>query len=401
MKMKKTSTLFMYILPLVVMLFNVLIILFPKEIIGASKNGISLWFNNVLPSLLPFVIGTNLLIGLGFVSFIGTLVEPLMTKLFRVPGQGAFAWVLGMTSGYPIGAKITADLRTNKELTQAEAQRLISFTNNSGPLFVVGAVGTGMFGSATGGYFMLLIHYLAAFTVGLLFRNYKRHEPTKPHGHHRNILRKSFHSLRASRMKDDRTFGALLGDSVKNAMETMVVIGGFIILFCVVVEALEITNILGCLANLFKLLGERLGINENIYEGLVVGIMEITNGCKILGDSGGHAVVSIVAAAAVISWGGLSIHAQSIRFLAKTDIKIGLYLFSKLLHFFITILYGICLYRFFDFDKAAQAEVPAFSTNVFYRLMLSSREFLLVVGLIALFGLFVHVASKIKKPSLK
>ena len=58
---------------------------------------------------------------------------------------GAFALAMGITSGYPVGAKVAKDLYNNKLCTKIEAERLLSFTNSSGPLFIIGTVGISMF----------------------------------------------------------------------------------------------------------------------------------------------------------------------------------------------------------------------------------------------------------------
>ncbi len=92
-----------------------------------------------------FFITAELLIGFGFVKFIGVLCEPIMRPLFNVPGVGSFAWAMGMASGYPTGAKIATRLREEKQLTRIQAERLVSFTNASSPLFIFGAVSVGFF----------------------------------------------------------------------------------------------------------------------------------------------------------------------------------------------------------------------------------------------------------------
>ena len=130
-----------YIIPIMVAIFNIIIIIMPNLVISSAKNGLLLWFNNILPAILPFLIGTNLLIRLGFIDFLGNLLEPFMQKIFNVSGNGAFPLILGMFSGYPIGAKITCELKEKGKISKIEAQRLISFTNNSGPLFIIGTVG--------------------------------------------------------------------------------------------------------------------------------------------------------------------------------------------------------------------------------------------------------------------
>lgn len=70
-----------------------------------------------------------------------------MRPIFNVPGIGAYAFIMGIISGYPVGAKIVTEFKNNNECSTAEAERLLSFTNNSGPLFIIGTVGVAMFGN--------------------------------------------------------------------------------------------------------------------------------------------------------------------------------------------------------------------------------------------------------------
>lgn len=49
----------------------------------------------------------------------------------------------------------------------------MAFTNNSGPLFIIGTVGISLFSSIEIGILLLLTHILACITVGILFRFWK------------------------------------------------------------------------------------------------------------------------------------------------------------------------------------------------------------------------------------
>jgi nucleoside recognition membrane protein YjiH len=88
-------------------------IAYPKESFEASIRGLTMWWEIVFPSLLPFFIVSEMLIGFGVVKFIGVLLEPLMRPLFRVPGVGGFVWAMGMASGFPAGAKLTTRVNPN------------------------------------------------------------------------------------------------------------------------------------------------------------------------------------------------------------------------------------------------------------------------------------------------
>ena len=160
-------------LPGIICLFLLFLLLYSKNNLEAAKSGLLLWANSILPSLLPFFIATELLGYTNIVSFLGRLLNKLMRPFFNVPGEGAFALIMGIISGYPVGAKIVANLKAQKLCTDIEAERLIAFTNNSGPLFIIGTVGVGLFSNASLGLLIFLCHILACLTVGFIFRWWK------------------------------------------------------------------------------------------------------------------------------------------------------------------------------------------------------------------------------------
>ena len=312
--MKKfQSANFGIIISIIVVLFNVFLVLNPSEMILAGREGLLLWFNQVLPTLLPFVVGVNLLTGLGFVHFMGALLAPVMVPVFNVPGAGAFALLTGLSSGYPMGASAVAHLRSTRQVSRQEAQKLIAFTNNAGPLFVVGFVGAGLFGSARLGYILLVSHIAAAFCVGLIVRFLFPADvpPLAESG-----LGTAFRKFQNFRQEHYKGFGHVLGSSVKGAMETMVLIGGFIIVFCVVIKAAEILG-------LFNLLGQA--------SGFAAGLLEVANGAKMLAKGGPPNAAALSATAAIISFGGFSVHGQTAHFIRDTDIKFAPYLAAKCL----------------------------------------------------------------------
>ena len=140
MSVSKRQRIKAYLTAALVLVLALSLIVFPKETFQASLEGLNLWFGVVLPALLPFFVMAELLIHLGVIQFLGVFLEPVMYPLFRIPGVGAFAVALGLASGYPLGAKLTADLRRERLITQIEAERLVSFANTAGPLFIAGAV---------------------------------------------------------------------------------------------------------------------------------------------------------------------------------------------------------------------------------------------------------------------
>src|SRR5690606_20476877 len=144
--------------------------MYPEAAFEASLDGLKLWFEIVLPALLPFFTMAEILMGLGVIHAVGVLLEPLMRPVFRVPGVGGFAVAMGLASGYPLGAKITGTLRRQNLCNREEAERLLSFANTADPLFMIGAVAVGMFGLPQVGVTIVAAHYLSVVVVGFLMR---------------------------------------------------------------------------------------------------------------------------------------------------------------------------------------------------------------------------------------
>lgn len=151
------------ILSILFVFFTICLIIFSKENLVACKSGLLLWANSVIPALLPFFIATELLGHTNVVSFIGKLLNKFMKPIFNVPGIGAYAFIMGIISGYPVGAKIVTKFRQDGQCSKVEAERLLAFTNNSGPLFIIGTVGITMFG------YTLIRSFIVYYTFSCLY----------------------------------------------------------------------------------------------------------------------------------------------------------------------------------------------------------------------------------------
>jgi len=362
MKFKKFGTI---ILPLVIAALNIMIIIFPRESLAAARDGLQLWAQSVLPGILPFVIGANLLMALGGASFFGELLSPIMRTVFKVPGIGGFALAIGLMSGYPVGTKVVCEMRAAGQLSKSEAQRLAAFTSNAGPLFILGAVAVGMFGSAPLGYFMLATHYLGALSVGLIMRFYKSREarPHKNIEHSQYPLHiRAFRAIEVTRRKDSRSFGLIFGHCVKNAVETMLIIGGFVILFSVISTILELSGVFYALSVTFGPILQFVGISEMFHVEHFVGMVEMTNGVSML-STHGISPQTVALGVAIISFGGLSILFQSISFIGKTDISVPIFVICKIMHGVIAGVVAVILYPLFA-NTFEQAQVVAVYNHV-------------------------------------
>ena len=149
------------------------LILWPDQAMEAMRDGLQLCGNVILPSLFPFFVLSTLVIELGMSQYLGKLLEPIMAPVFRVNGNCAAALALGFVGGYPVGARTAIQIYENGQCSRTEAERMLAFCNNSGPAFILGVVGTGVFGSGTAGLLLYLTHLLASLCVGILFRFYR------------------------------------------------------------------------------------------------------------------------------------------------------------------------------------------------------------------------------------
>lgn len=310
------------------------IILLPEHTLEASKSGLSMWWNIVFPSLLPFFIVSELLIGIGVVRFIGILLEPLMRPLFRVPGSGAFVWAMGIASGFPAGAKYTAHLRQNNDITAIEGERLVSFTNCSNPLFIFAAVAVGFFHNPSLGIILAAAHYIGNIFVGLVMRFHHPEDGSARTYERSSIARlpKAFKALHETRMYDDRPLGKMMGDAVHSSIKTLLMVGGFIILFSVLNELIGVIGFRAILANILNVLLIALHITPALASPMISGLFEITLGSRLISETNAFLLQQAMIASFILAFNGFSVQAQVASILADTDIRFKPFFIARLLH---------------------------------------------------------------------
>lgn len=340
------SRLLAYFMAFSAVFITVAMVKYPKESFDSAIMGLNLWWNVVFPALLPFFILSEILMGFGVVHFIGVLLEPLMRPIFNVPGVGAFAMSMGLASGYPMDAVITCKFRKSQLCTAVEAERLLSFTNTADPLFMFGAVAVGMFAMPELGATIALAHYISSFLVGLVFRFHGRSrdsialDTSKPSG---NIIVRAFRALYTAKQEDKRSVGQLLGDAVKASMNTILLIGGFIIVFSVFLRILSIVGITDTLSTAFAFCLNALGMNPTLAPALVSGLFELDIGSMQASQADAPLIEKVAVAGAIIAWSGLSVHGQVASIVIESGIRMGPYMVARLLHAVLAALFTYIL----------------------------------------------------------
>ncbi len=329
-----------YFLPkFIVLLLIIGIMIFPNESIKAAKDGILIWINILMPSLLPFIIGANLIVSLKVVDIVGAIINPITKFIFNVSGKSTLVFVISAASGYPVGAKLASDLRLSGDISKFEGQRLTSFCSTSGPLFIIGAVCIGMMNNSSLGYIMLICHYLGALSVGIIFRKFGGEKDFK----NSNSTISSIKSIINSPQKDG--FFVCFGNAVINGVNTLLAVGGFVIIFSVVFKILTLFNIIEYLSFVLCFLFSRFGLCMDVCCAFISGLFEITIGCNNIANISSISEITKASLCSfIIGFSGLSILAQCCSFIAKTDIKTSIYIFNKFLHGMFACIYTYLLY---------------------------------------------------------
>ncbi|MBO5340683.1 MAG: sporulation protein [Oscillospiraceae bacterium] len=309
---------------------------FPQQSTDAARQGLTLCANVIIPSLFPFFVLSSLVVELGLARYLGRALERFMAPLFRVGGVGASALVLGFVGGYPVGARTAIGLYEKGLCSKTETERLLAFCNNSGPAFILGVVGAGVFGSSAIGLLLYLTHMAASLCVGLLFRFYGRSEPIR--------------SCTCSPRFQTVRFSSAFTQSITNAVSSVLNICAFVVLFTVLIRLLFLCGIMNLLAQLTTAALSPLGFDRLRAQQLLTGLLEMSSGVSSLSGSGPMAE-QIPMAAFMLGWAGLSVHCQVLSFIADSDLRVDTYFVGKLLHGTLSALFTYLLARFFPLSQ--------------------------------------------------
>lgn len=326
-------------------LFAYGLVRYSRETSESVCQGLDLCARVLIPSLFPFFVVSSLAVSTGLAGVIGRAMERPMRALFRVPGACAPAFALGLVGGYPVGAKTAIALYQQKLCTKTEAERLLSFCNNSGPAFILGIAGASVFASAKAGILLYVCHVLASILVGLVFRFYGRREPGGAAG---------------GRMAaESRPFGPALADSVRQSGASIVNICAFVVFFTVAIRLLNVMGVLPAASSLLGALLSPLGLDPAYAERIISGILELTTGIWSLTGAGGPLSARLAVAAFMLGWAGLSVHCQVLSFLSDSGLSVAPYVGGKMLHGLFSAALTWCAACLVPFEVTTSAGLSA------------------------------------------
>ncbi len=291
-----------FIISFIITLLFFALLLFPKAVFHGAKDGLILWFYTVFPTLFPFVIIANLMTQTNAISHISMLCRPIISRLFGVQSDGAFAILAGFLCGYPMGAKVTADLVYSGRITKNEGQYLLSFCNNVSPMFIISYIVLQNLGDMQLVIPTLMILIGGPVLCSFIFRRF--HKPT---------------ALISQGSQNEIKFCfSMLDTSIMDSFVTVTKIGGYIIFFSVLVSILKLL----------------------FHENILLSTLEITGGIPMLMNAVNSYFDAYVPVLALTSFGGFCSIMQTQSMIQKSGLKIVPYIIEKLITALVTSLLG-------------------------------------------------------------
>ena len=321
--MKKKIESIIIFLVLVIFIFEILT--GSHSILESVRFSIGIWSNNIFPSLFPFFVVTEIAINYGVVELFSELSKPLMQKLFRLNSKASFVWGMSILSGFPSSAKYARELYLNGSLNEHEATKVLTFSHFSNPLFILGTVSILFLNNQEIGILILLSHYLTNVIIGLLFRNYypSKEENTKI------SIKKAINNMHNKRINNDLTFGEIITNSLINSINTLLLILGVITMFLIITQIID----------------NNLNLS-NYSQAILNGFVEMTQGLKYISLLEIPLKLKTILSTMIISFGGFSVHMQTISILSDTQIKYLPFLTARLLH---AIISSFIVFLIFDY----------------------------------------------------
>lgn len=305
---KNFSKISKFFFPVAIFAFIVLLLISPAKYCAVALDGALVWATILLPSLFPFMFFSRL-----FTTFevSGNLAKPfskITNKFYRCSHECAYVFLLSLLCGYPIGAKLTSDLFLDGKISKGEANRSVAFVSNCGPMFIVGSVGVGMLGSTKAGLVILVCHIFGSLINGFLYRNSWRNLD--------NVFMPS---------KFETKQETSVSDVVFSSINSVLMVGAYVIIFFIVAEVFSSLHFFSPISNLLNI----LGIETNLTEGFLSGLLEITKGAKCISMATTNLKIAAPLVCFVITFGGFSTFMQSYSFLEKTGMKKSVLLLEK------------------------------------------------------------------------
>ncbi|WP_187820309.1 nucleoside recognition domain-containing protein [Pasteuria penetrans] len=353
----------------------------PEPAIQGSLHGMRLWWQVIMPSLLPFIVVAEILFHSGIIENLGRWVTPIFRPLLGIPGSGSLVLLLGWMSGNPTGALLAARLRREGWVTQSEGERILVASCTSGPLFLCGAVAAGFFQRPELAIHLLGGHHLGNLLLLFLLRctlwRTTRREPSVS-----NCDRQD-DGVMAVLRSPQLSLGAVLREAAERSMQTMLVLLGILTTFSAI---LHLVKFVGFFSWIHHGLVQQDSAMASLVVPVLVGGVEMTLGIHDIVAQPVDLLIRLGAVAAVAAFGGFCIHAQVASLLVGTDLRYRVYCLARLGHAFLAILSTVGLALCFSLPPVVlpvSSPVPSTGVVEFH----GAHYLWIMIGILWLMGL--------------
>jgi len=377
LKRKNAKTIYDIFICLIIFSAISFLVIYPQESIAAAKDGLKICTDIIIPSLFPFFILSSLLIEMHLAEKIGKLLQPFMKRIFNISGCGSIAVILGFIGGYPVGAKTAISLYKSGNCSKSETQHLLTFCNNSGPAFIFGAVGAGVFQNSSIGLLLFAAHIISAALVGIIFRG-KKHEST---------------CAAQPTVISDAPFAKSFTVSVKSSFQSVLNICAFVIFFTIFIEMLHITGVMTLLSTVIAPILNIFGMDDSWAKRIISGIFEISTGICSIKDASHEIMSAVPVVSFILGWAGLSVHCQTMAISENCDLKFKNYFFGKFLHGLISAVISYFAVKILPISITA---ISTFSDNTVSYEIFSSSGFIWMLSILSAAFLFLTAILCIK-----
>lgn len=295
----------------------------PNNCINSALIGLRLFLYKVFPTMFPFVMLTSIIINYDGIYIYSKLFGKFLCKLLRLPYNCSIVIIISALCGYPIGGKYTSDLYSKDEIDMQTAERLLSIASTCSPLFIVGTIGSSMLNSQLYGYMLLVTSYLSSIIISFILPITKTSS---------NIV-KVHHSL------STKNLGECLKNSLENSLSSCALVGGFIIIFSVILGQIQTTIF-------FRVLNR-----NQIFTSIFLGIIEMTNGCNLVHLSKLDLPIKLMLFSFLTSFGGLCVMSQTYAFTYKYKFNMLTYFLRKFIQGIISSTLIIIIYFFYSYTS--------------------------------------------------
>lgn len=311
---KNIYKLFRYLPSIFLFILFIFIFIFQNDVKDSVIFSISIWKDNLIPSMYPFLLVSELLINYDFLDILSKVVGPFISLFFNVPKYASYGIITSFFSGFPSGSKYVVDLLYNSKISLNDANYLIMFTHFPNPLFVTSFIGSYLLNSKSHGYVILLSVIISNLIISIIFR------PKK----------KVIINTKIKENKDNRNFTKSLTQASLNSFKILLNMLGIIMFFLIIITIL------------FKV------INLPLYVKIFTSsVLEMTNGIRIIALSNLNMNIKCALISSSISFSGLSVHMQVKSIIDSTKIKYKYFLLSRIIGSILSFLITYCYLLFF------------------------------------------------------